>query len=219
MSVADQIQVMGQTGPQSYPDGTIAVVRMGRQADVIESQLHGRYYEQNYRGNLFISDSDAVTLASANTTKGALATVKLINGFFNPSTSAKNAVLLYAAVATTSGTPAGPYFYNFLADSTISSAATGTIRSANLGASFTSVMTAQTQVVVTNVAGGTTALKQLGVLGGPAAVAAGAGLYGALHEVGGLIIVPPGVLFGLTCVGAGTTHIVQSTLIWEEVPV
>ena len=216
----DQALNFGQTGKIDYPNGIQPVQRYGRQGDGLVSEYHGRYYTANLDGRLFTMDSDAVTLASANTTKGALATVKLINGFFNPLTSGVNAVLISAMVATTSGTPAGPYFYNFLADGTINSAATGTIRSLNLGlGSSISAMSAQTGVIVTNVAGGTTALKQLGTLGGPAASAVGAGLYGAFDEVAGRIIVPPGVLFGLTCVGAGTSHVVQSTLVWMEQPI
>jgi hypothetical protein len=216
---SQQDQIYGQTGVQNLPDGVNPIMRQGRQADLMVSELHGRYYEQTFRGNVFVSDSDSVTLAAANATKGALATVKLINGFFNPLTSGKNVVLLFARVATTSGTPGGPYFYNFLADSTINSAATGTVRSMLLGGNTSSVVTAQTGVIIANVAGATTALKQLAVLGGPAAIAAGAGMYDVADEIGGRIIVPPGCLFGLTCLAAGTTHIVQSSLIWEEVPV
>jgi len=208
-----------QVGPQQVPDGQRAVPRLGKNADQIASELHGRFYEQNYRGNTFVMDSDSVTLAAANTTKGALATVKLFNGFYNPPTSQVNAVLLWVGVATVSGTPAGPFFYNFLFDTTINSAATGTIRSAVLGGPAVSRMTAQTQVVLANVAGATTALKQCGTVGGPAAVAATGNIMSVYDELAGRFIVPPGCVFGLTCVGAGTTHIVQSTMFWEEVPV
>lgn len=211
--------VQGQVGPQNYADGIQPIIRQGRQADIIESQLHGRYYEQNFRGNLFMMDSDSVTIAAAHATKGALATVKLINGFFNPANSGKNAVLIAAIIATVSGTPGGPFLYNFLADPTINSAATGTARAAILNGTFASVLTPQTNVILTNAAGATTALKQLGVMGGPAAIATGAGLYTAFDDVGGRIIVPPGVVFGLCALAAGTTHVVQSTLVWEEVPV
>jgi hypothetical protein len=210
---------VGQVGQQQYPDGNQVPPRLGQQAETIVSQLHGRYYEQCYRKNLFVMDSDSITLAAAHTTKGALATVKLINGFFNPLTSKVNAVILMARVATVSGTPGGPYFYNFLQDSTINSAATGTARSLNLAAPATSQMTAQVNVILADTGGATTALKQLAVLGGPAAIAAGAGLYSANDEPCGMIIVPPGVVFGICALAAGTTHVVQSTLIWEEVPV
>lgn len=209
----------GQVGAQNQLPGAYPpAVRLGRGGEITVSQLLARYAEANLGAQLFQMDSDSVTLAAANATKGALATVKLINGFLNPFTSGRNAILIAAYIATVSGTPGGPYFYNFLADSTINSASTGTIRSSRLVATDSSAMTPQTGVILANSAAATTALKQLGVMGGPAAVAAGAGLYGAFDAIDGRIIVPPGVVFGLTCLAAGTTHIVQSTLIWAEVP-
>jgi hypothetical protein len=212
--------IKGMVGPQNYPPaGSYAFIRSGRQGDILTSLLHGRHYEQALQGNIFTMDSDSVTIAAANATKGALATAKFVNGFFNPLTSGKNAVLLFARVATVSGTPGGPFFYNYLDDSTINSAATGTVRATLLGSSYASVLRAQTGVVLANAAAATTALKQLGVMGGPAAIAAGAGMYDVVDDIAGRIIVPPGVLFGITALAAGTTHIVQSTLVWEEVPV
>ena len=164
-------------------------------------------------------DSDSVTLAAANATKSALGTVKLVNGFFNPLTSGKNCVIIAAHVATVSGTPAGPYFWNFINGVTVNSAATGTIRSALLGSVYTSVVTPQVNVAVTVIGGATTALTQFSVMGGPAAIAAGAGLYDAYDEVDGGIVVPPGTLVGITATGAGKSHVVQSTIRWKEVNV
>lgn len=169
---------------------------------------------------LFLMDSDAVTLAAANTTKSAMATAKFINGFLNPRGSNVNASILHAIVATTSGTPAGPYFYNhYPIVGNRSSAITGTIRSGFLSSGASgSKMEAQTGVVLATLPADTAALNQLGVLGGPAAIAAGAGIYTAFDEVAGRIVVPPGFFFGIMAAGAGTTHIVQSTVCWEEIP-
>lgn len=215
----DSQLAFGTVGPAgTNADGTQQSLRQGRLNDLIISQLHGRLYEQSFRKNLFFLDSDSVTLASANTTKGALATVKLINGFWNPTGSGVNAVIIKSVVATVSGTPAGPFFYNYLPPDTINSAVTGTIKQAMLARTSISAMQAQVNVVVTDAASATTALTQLATMGGPAAVASGAGLYGAFDLVDGAIIVPPGFLFGILATGAGTNHIVQSTLVWEEVP-
>jgi hypothetical protein len=203
-----------------YADGTYkAFLRQCRDGSLAVSELLPRFAEHTLRGRLFVMDSDAITLAAAHTTKGALATVKLINGFFNPITSGKNAIILRARVATVSGTPAGGYFYNFLADSTINSASTGTTRTGKLDQPQTSVLTPQTNVILANAAGSTTALKQLAALGGPTAVAATGAVESIVDNVDGAIIVPPGYVFGLTATGAGTTHIVQSTLEWLELPV
>lgn len=209
--------LQGQSGQQNNSDGAITNVRLTKQGDVAVSEVHPRYYESTYRGNTFSLDSDSVTLAAAHATKGALATVKFITGFWNPNGSGKNAVIISSHVATVSGTPAGPYFYNYLPGSTNTAAATGTIRNLLLSTSGGSAMYALVSVVLGAIGAPTTAMLQLGVQGGPAAIAAGAGVYDSYEEVAGRIIVPPGCLFGICALGAGTSHVVQSTLTWEEV--
>ena len=39
------------------------------------------------------------------------------------------------------------------------------------------------------------------------------------RDIAGRIIVPPGCVFGITAVGAGSSHVVQSTIAWEELPI
>lgn len=43
------------TGPQNSGDNTIIVARAGRTGEQLVSELQGRYYEQCYRGNLFMA--------------------------------------------------------------------------------------------------------------------------------------------------------------------
>lgn len=43
----------GQVGPQIAADGTEPVIRLGRTAEQIAQQLHGRYYETTYRRAMF----------------------------------------------------------------------------------------------------------------------------------------------------------------------
>ena len=57
------------TGPQNVSDSAIITQRGGRQGDGIVSELHGRYYEQAYRQNIFSIQGTAVT-----TTAGTAAT-------------------------------------------------------------------------------------------------------------------------------------------------
>lgn len=182
---------------------------------------HGEYADAALRGNVYYLPTGAITLAAANVTGSALGTIELVNGFANPPNSGYNAVILRAQVATVSGTPAGPFFYDYYAGVTVTATPTGTIRSAllNRNTAGDTAMIPLVDVAVTVSGGATTATQILGVLGGPAAVAAGAGLYGAIDEVRGAIVVPPGTVFGITCTAAGTTHIVRSTLVWEELPV
>ena len=41
-----------QTGASYQQNGAYAALRGGKQGDGIISELHGRFYEQNYNGNL-----------------------------------------------------------------------------------------------------------------------------------------------------------------------
>jgi hypothetical protein len=174
---------------------------------------------------IYFIDSGAVTVTSANTTAGAVGTIKLINGFYNPTASGVNAIIYQAVIATVSGTPAGPLYWNFLQE-VATSTATGTIQQALLkNTAGNSLMVAQTGVVIAGA--GTPSFIQAGVIGGNSAVAAGAGVSSytvdyrpPLTGSNGsyFIIVPPGTVFGIAATGAGTSHVVQTTMYWEEVP-
>lgn len=186
---------------------------------------------------VFSLDSGSVTLAAANATKAAMGTAKLINGFYNPSNSGKNAVVIRAIISTVSGTPAGPFFYNYLSIGTsstvgavssvvITNSASGSIGSNlllnNPGAPTSSLMVPEVNVTLTATGAITTNLNQLSVIGGPAAIASGAGDYHVednpelAYSRESLIIVPPGTVFGIMGTGAGTSHVVQSTIWWTE---
>src|SRR4051812_8023797 len=81
------------TGAQNNPDGLVTKARGGRQGDQIVSELHGRYYEQTFRGNCFSASIQSV----ATTTAGlALTYTGLV--ISNPVGSTVNAVLNKASV-------------------------------------------------------------------------------------------------------------------------
>ena len=83
------MQMNTQTGPQVTPDGSLAgVARAGRLGDLITSELHGRYYEQAFRKNMFFAASQAVA-----TTSVGLATTYTGLVLSNPIGSSVNLVL------------------------------------------------------------------------------------------------------------------------------
>lgn len=85
--------VQGQVGPQgSNQDGYEGIIRLGKQMDLIVSELHGRYYENAYRKNSFSVASQAV----ATTTVG-LATTYTGLCLSNPVGSTVNLVLQKAS--------------------------------------------------------------------------------------------------------------------------
>src|SRR5260221_10751324 len=91
--------MQGSVGPTLEQDGVVPAggIRQGRLGDAIVSELHGRFYEQTFRGNVF-STSANITALSANTIVSATgATGTPIVGVWNPSTSPVNLVILQAA--------------------------------------------------------------------------------------------------------------------------
>lgn len=75
--------------PSTLTDGVNSALRTGKLGDQIVSELHGRYYEQTYRQNLF----HAANQTGVATTVG-LATTYTGLCLSNPIGSAKNLVLL-----------------------------------------------------------------------------------------------------------------------------
>lgn len=86
--------IQGLVGPVAVANGANPTTRLGRNADQIVSELHGRYYEQAYSQNLFIGANTAAT-----TTSVALATTYTGLCLNNPAGNTKNLVLLKASVA------------------------------------------------------------------------------------------------------------------------
>ena len=81
------------TGPQNQSDSTTISARSGKQGDQIVTELHGRYYEQTYRGKVFT----AATQALVTTTVG-LATTYTGLVLSNPITSVVNLEILKASM-------------------------------------------------------------------------------------------------------------------------
>lgn len=215
--------------PQKRGPSSQGPIRGGVTGEAQVGDAHGHFAEMARSGNLFMMDSDNITLAAAFQTKSALGTVKFINGIYNPG-PLKNAEIEYASVVTSTYTiSGGPFFFNYYCGVTLTNASGGTIRSGLLNNSSGggSVMIPITNVAIVVSGGATTAINQLEVIGGmPQTGALGlptaTSLPNEVHAlIDGRIIVPPGCIFGITSLGAGVittgvTHQVQSTLVWEE---
>ncbi len=65
------MQISGQVGPAFLSDGVgTQPVRQGRLGEVIVGELHGRYYEQSRRGNLFFARAVTTALAGIASSNG-----------------------------------------------------------------------------------------------------------------------------------------------------
>ena len=225
----------GVVGPVIAGDGAIPPggLRIGRLGDAIVSELHGRFYEQNYRGNLFAAGLTTVLSIAAATfaiaTTGATATPIL--GVYNPPGSGKNLVILQAAlnliVTAATCTGPGPLYWMVSTGNTapITTAATPWNRST----------LTQTGSVAKNVSGvaltgmtGTLAVLFGSALGtGPNAnfsfvgTAVGAMPSGnsSVENFDGSLIVPPGAVLALMAGGTPVAIAAGGVLLWEEVQV
>jgi hypothetical protein len=211
-----------QVGQQNAGKGSNPVMRGGVQGDLIVSELHGRYAEATVNGNVFHATNTGagVTLAAANAIGAAVpaaGAAQPILGLINPSNSGVYLVINRAKVLTVSGTPGGGFIYGFL--NTQAGQYTGVVT--NKGVQGSTLQTGGKAIVVPNLAlaGTTNLVSELRQIGGPAAVAAGAGVYTVEEETAGDIMIPPGAILGIFAQAAGTTHIVKASLTWEELTI
>lgn len=191
-----------QTGIQNNSDGVIITARAGKQGDMLSSELHGRYYEQTYRGNMFgITGAATTTTAGLNTTFTGLAVG-------NPTGSGVNLVLnkfsvaqLAASAAATVGIMGGV--------GSITASLTPTSRLIGSGGVSKMLATAG-QTISTPVL-----ISLVGSTGSVATTAYGveAGIF---VDFEGSIIVPPGS-FIASYTTVATTTALQFGFVWEEV--
>lgn len=216
------IPVSGQVGPQAIADGvTTQPVRQGKLGDVIVTELHGRFYEQCYRGNLF-SIGAAQTALSANTITLTATTTPII-GLWNPSTSTVNAVILQAAVQTvgTSATAVGQGAYVWASSIGNNVITTG---SAPFNRRTLSSVGSQVKgfpfVALTGLTNNLVIFDGADFGGASFTITSNTALAGTfgVQNFDGNLIVPPGGVLALLNTTSTTTMSAASRLLWEEVP-
>ena len=209
-------------GPQAG-DGGFQTGRFGRQADLIVSELQGRYYEATKRQNVFCMILQATTSAiAAGNITGASAGANAQFAVVNPVNSGKDMVLLKLTVGVISGTtPVPPITHNVFNGSAVSLAPSGTIYQGYGG-----------------LPGPGSSMKGYTSAGGAALT--GGGAYTAVRvasfnisagtftnltgtnnteELAGDLIIPPGVGWAPCWAAAGTTVLGFYGAVWAEVPV
>ena len=203
---------VGQPSTTSIQPGTTPTLRQGQLADTIVSELHGRYYEQAYRRNLF----NAATQAGITTSAG------LVTGYTglaltNPTTSTVNLVLTKVGY-TFNAVPAATMVVG-LAFNTSTTAVTQTTaitgRNCFLGAAapqglVASSVTFPTAPIISH------------ILGKVDFIATPANLYATtmtMVDLEGSIVMPPGSYICLYTSTASAATSFFGSFQWEEVPV
>lgn len=223
--------IQGQVGPVSGLDGSQLTLRQNRTGELMVSELHGRFYEQAYRGSLFsggmtTTSINAATFTSATT--GVTATP--IAGVYNPLSSSVNLVILQATltvgITALQATGGGPYVW-------MASTGNGAITTGAQPYSRRTLTAAGSSAK--NMAGvaltgmtGTLAIVGGSSLGGGSSVAAAflgtaVGMHtqmmGFVENLDGSIIVPPGGVLALMATTTPVAHSAASSILWEEVPI
>jgi hypothetical protein len=191
--------------------------RAGQLGDVIVSDLHPRYYETNYRNNVFLLSVS--TAAAVTAFAGGAAGTPMIC-LFNPAGSGRNAVILKASVgsvATPTGAGTVSFALWFGTTAAITQATTTTPWSMSTQLQSGSVMTGFRNQALTGSTAATNAIALVSHYWATAAAAAQ--ITNGIFDLEGSLIIPPGsyVALGGSAALASATYI--GSLQWEEVPI
>ena len=222
----------GQVGVQSNSDGQMPMqgFRQGKQGDLIASELHARFYETTYRGNVFSGGLPLTAINAATFTSATLgATCTPIIGLWNPPNSGVNASILGAklsvALTALQNTGCAPFVW------AVSTGNNATLT--NGTAPWKRNTLTQAGSVLRNLSGValTGLTNNLAVMGG--SILSGGNAYNiaslgtaagfsttqaaAVEWLDGLISVPPGGILALLATTAPVAHSAVASLIWEEV--
>jgi hypothetical protein len=214
------MELQGRVGEVRSTVGGEEVLRQGRYAELLVSELWGRYFYNALNNRTYHTMVKAVTITATHNTPIAAATATPIVGIHNPIGNNKAAAITRIVTMSTSGTPAGGQFVlNALQTTTAPTTPGGSIFNGNLTAAASpqgSTMRAFNNVALTGmlpVVGNEISL----IGGGQSAIALGVATGVNGEDLGGNIIVPPGFLLALMGgTGAGTTWIVNASLSWQE---
>lgn len=226
------LEVQGKVGPPVLGDGVVATFRQGRQGEQIVSGLHGRFYEQNLRGNVFSGGMTATSISAATFTTGTLgATCTPIAGVWNPSTSGVNLVILQAMLAVTmtalQNTGCGTFVWCTSTGNAVISTGNAPLNRKTLAAagsqakdvSGVALTGLTTNLSIRNASalmgGSSKALAELDTAVGMTTTMTGC----PIEQIDGAWIIPPGGVLALLCTTTPVAHTAASGLVWEEVPV
>lgn len=213
---------LSQVGPGTYGDGATPPLRSGRNQDLIVSELHGKYYEQVSRGNVFHLGVTWTTSVAAGNIAAAAAAAATQFAIWNPITNNKNICLLRLTLSLISGTtPVGPVSYSqFSGVGVPSIASAGTPYNALFGNAATPSAKYMASAAGTALTGGGAIVTTC-----TAGFYFTAGTYAnlavgyAADDIDGRIVLAPGQGFVPVFAAAGTTLLGAWGLIWEEVNV
>ncbi len=200
-------------GPTNYSDGTGSSERQSRTGEMLSSNVHGKYYDQAFRGKLFHCDFGVAATGIAIPAIGTSTGVAL----YNPAGTGVNLSIISVRFSIVSGTIVLGSLMHALNTNVTAAATTGTAG-----------------VVVPGLAGsGVTPLgKPLYTVTLPAnptqarvavyknATATTSQTLAVIEDlVDGQIALAPGATWSLVMVGSDTSPLWKISCTWEEIPI
>lgn len=211
MSLLDTVSMLGEVGQTGVvSDGTSQKIRLGKQKELITGFAHGIYAEASQRGNLFMAYS-AVTAPVIWSTEAGTGGPLLWNGSSNVKASilavgfgVSTVTTVAAAIGLTGGNgqSAAP-------TTTTAIDATGNLL---IGGAASACSVYEIGTTVDN-----KWFLPLGHVHTGALTVDNFGL--GWIELGGLITVPPNSYVSVAASATATTLVLQSCIIWEEIPI
>lgn len=215
--------------PAAAGNNAIVNGRAGQLGDSIVSELHGRFYEQTYRNNVFFGGHTAVAALSANTIT-LTATTTPILGIWNPQSNTNNVVMLQASLNViannlTSGAGPGAFVWAISVNNGAISTGANPYNAKTLlqSGSNAKVFAGSTALTgLTNnlaVVAGSVLPSPSGLTYTTLASTALLPSYSGVENFDGSLIIPPGGVLALLNTTSSTVFSAAGRLLWEEVPV
>lgn len=193
-------------------------VALGDYSEAYVTEALPRYYAANYNGLLFHFSSASITIAATHVSPLGAGTATPVIALWNPASSGKNLVVVKTGASTVSGTPGGPLLWNYASWTTPTTAAASTPVSGIMNGTAASVAKVYSNAVTTSSLVGIF-YKHAAAIAAVAATGNNGIANPMYDESAGDIIIPPGTWGALAAFAAGTSHVVQASLSWLELPI
>lgn len=221
----------GQTGNQLSGDGAQNPLRTGRTGEQMTSDLQARFYENNFRGNLFSGGMTLTSINAATFTTATLGpTATPICGVWNPVGSGKNLVMLQmqlqVVLTALTSTGCGAFMWCTSTGNGALTLGNNPLNRSTLAQSG-SIAKDMTGIALTGLTNNLVVRAASGAAGGSAYnisnVATASGFQSMMAAVedtiDGAWIIPPGGVLALMCTTTPVAHSAATMLQWNEVPI
>jgi hypothetical protein len=205
---------VGQTGPITSGAPGIPI-RQGNYGEVVVTELHGRYYENSIRGNVFCACQTAAAAAIALAAGGATLTLS------NPNNSQKNLILQEIVLTIEAQTAATQQVSFYIGGAVMGATQTYTTKLNPYSNIVVGTAAAPTGIPAVSTTFSNTAVPYRYVCSISQAATATTGVTtvcSVKDDIGGAIIIPPGSYIGVYGLSGGTlaNASIASSIVWAE---